>query len=237
MKYGILYMVPSPISDSMAGMKDVLTERVRHVLSTVDHFVAEDIRSARRFVSKAGLGRDISALCFTELNEHTAPEQIDALAGPLLDGHDVAMISEAGLPGIADPGAELAALCHRKGIRVVPLSGPSSIFMALMASGLNGQSFAFNGYLPVKPPERVKAIRRLEQRACGERQSQIFIETPYRNIKVLEDLLSACRPGTLLTVACDISGPSEFIVTRTIAGWRESPKPEIHKKPTVFILL
>lgn len=232
---GVLYMVPSPIAEGVLG--DVLTERVRDVLVRLDYFVAEDIRTVRRFISKAGTGRDISSLHFAELNEHTPAGDVEKLIGPLLEGHDMGMVSEAGLPGIADPGAELASLCHRSGIRVVPLSGPSSVFMALMASGLNGQSFAFNGYLPVKPPERGKAIRRLEQRASAEGQSQVFIETPYRNVKVFEDILSSCRSDTQLTVAVDISGPDEFIRTMNIGEWRKTPVPEMHKKPAVFIIL
>lgn len=228
-------MVPSPIAEGAAG--DALTDRVREVLGRLDYFVAEDVRTVRRFISKAGTGRDIGSLRFTELNEHTRPEELETLIVPLLEGHDVGMVSEAGLPGVADPGADLALLCHRHGIRVVPLSGPSSVVLAIAASGLNGQSFAFNGYLPVKPPERAKAIRRLEQRAAAERQSQIFIETPYRNVKVLEDLLAACRPGTLLTVAADISGPAEYIRTMTVAQWRAVPVPPIHKVPAVFIIL
>ncbi|MCC8034940.1 MAG: SAM-dependent methyltransferase [Rikenellaceae bacterium] len=237
MDYGILYMVPSPIADGRAALGDVLTHRVKEVLSRVDYFVAEDLRTARRFLSSAKLGRNIASLHFSELNEHTRGEEVEKLAEPLMAGHDMAMISEAGLPGIADPGAELASLCHGKGIRVVPLGGPSSIFMALMASGLNGQSFAFVGYLPVKPADRSKAIRRLEQRAASENQSQIFIETPYRNLKIFEDLLSNCRPATRLTVACDISGEGETIRTKTISEWKKSGVPDIHKKPAVFILL
>lgn len=147
------------------------------------------------------------------------------------------MVSEAGVPGIADPGAEVAALCHRSGIRVVPLVGPSSIALALMASGLNGQSFAFNGYLPVKPPERAKAIRYFERRAQTERQSQIFIEAPYRNAKLLDDLLDVCQPTTRLTIAASLTEPAEFIRTATIAQWRSSSKPDINKRPAIFIIL
>ncbi|MCD8071620.1 MAG: SAM-dependent methyltransferase [Alistipes sp.] len=237
MEPGKLYMVPSPIADGPAPIGDVLTPRVKEVLGRIDYFVVENIRTVRRFISAAGMGRDISSLHFSELNEHTRPEETAKLVEPLMRGYDMAMISEAGLPGIADPGAELAALCHTKGIRVVPLGGPSSIFMALMASGLNGQSFAFNGYLPVKPPERSKTLRRLEQRARSENQSQIFIETPYRNLKLFEDILSACHPATRLTVACDISGEGESILTKRVAEWKSSGTPDMHKKPAVFILL
>ena len=140
------------------------------------------------------------------------------------------------MPGVADPGAMVAAACHRRGIRVVPLVGPSSILMSIMASGLNGQSFAFNGYLPVKPPERGKAIKALERRAQAEHQSQIFIEAPYRNVKLVEQLLSVCSPATRLTIACDITSPEEIILTRTIEQWRKVALPDIAKRPTIFII-
>jgi 16S rRNA (cytidine1402-2'-O)-methyltransferase len=155
---------------------------------------------------------------------------------PLLAGRSAGVISEAGVPGVADPGALVVEACHRKGIRVVPLVGPSSILLAMMASGLNGQSFAFNGYLPVKPPERSKAIKALERRAHVEHQSQIFIEAPYRNVKLMEQMLQVCAAETMLTVACDITSPEELIVTRSVAQWRKSGVPDIAKRPTIFII-
>ncbi len=208
----------------------------RDVIGSLDYFIVENLRSARRFLSAAGGGRSIDSLSFAECSEHTPPEDIAALVEPLVAGHDAGLISEAGVPGVADPGAEVVAACHARGIRVIPLVGPSSILLALMASGQNGQSFAFNGYLPVKPPERAKAIRRLEQRASAEKQSQIFIETPYRNIKLLGDILTVCRPETMLTVAADITGPQEFIRTLPVSAWRSAAPPAIDKRPAIFII-
>ena len=155
---------------------------------------------------------------------------------PIMQGRSAGVISEAGVPGVADPGALVVEACHRKGIRVVPLVGPSSILLALMASGLNGQSFAFNGYLPVKPPERAKTIKALERRAHVEHQSQIFIEAPYRNVKLMEQLLQVLAADSLLTVACDITSPEEFILTLPITRWRERKMPDIAKRPTIFII-
>ena len=155
---------------------------------------------------------------------------------PILEGRSAGVISEAGVPGVADPGALVVEACHRKGIKVVPLVGPSSILLAMMASGLNGQSFAFNGYLPVKPPERAKALKTLERRALNEQQSQIFIEAPYRNVKLMEQMLQVCGEQTKLTVACDITSPDEFISTRSVAKWRKDGVPDIAKRPTIFII-
>lgn len=228
-------MVPCPIGDTLP--EQVLpvscVERVRGI----DYFIVENLRSARRFLSSLKMGRPIETLFFAELNEHTPPHEVESLLKPLLEGHDAGMVSEAGVPGVADPGAELAALCHARGIRVVPLVGPSSILMALMASGLNGQSFAFNGYLPVKPDERRRAISRLEKRASAENQSQIFMETPYRNLKMFADILAVCRPQTLLTVAADVTSPGEYIFTAPVSEWRRMPLPDIDKRPAVFIIL
>lgn len=228
-------MLPCPIGDTLPY--NVLPAVNREVMGRLDYFIVENVRSARRFLSRAEIGKPIDSLEFSELNEHTRPEELADIIKPLLEGRDAGMISEAGMPGIADPGAEAARLCHVYGIKVVPLVGPSSITMALMASGMNGQSFAFNGYLPVKPPERAKAIKNYERRAKAEGQSQIFIETPYRNVKLFDEFLSACMPETRLTVAVDISGVEEFIKTAAVREWKKLPKPEIHKKPAIFIIL
>ena len=200
---GTLYLIPCPISDQ-TGVWEVLPEANRAVMDSLDYFIVENTRSARRFLSKARISRPIDTLEFAELNEHTtAPQQIEALVRPLLEGRSAGVISEAGVPAVADPGAAVVALCHRKGIRVVPLVGPSSIILAMMASGQNGQSFAFNGYLPVKEPDRSRAVKRLEARALSEHQSQAFIETPYRNVKLFGELLQCCAADTVLTVAAD----------------------------------
>ena len=233
---GVLYMIPCPIADS-TEVYDVVPAANGRVLDSLDYFIVENVRSARRFLSKAGIGRKIDELEFVELNEHTvAGAAVEAMVRPIMQGRSAGVISEAGVPGVADPGALVVEACHRKGIRVVPLVGPSSILLALMASGLNGQSFAFNGYLPVKPPERGKAIKALERRAHAEHQSQIFIEAPYRNVKLMEQLLQVLASDTLLTVACDITSPEEFILTLPIARWREGKMPDIAKRPTIFII-
>ncbi|MDR0907728.1 MAG: SAM-dependent methyltransferase [Rikenellaceae bacterium] len=233
MQKGTLYLFPCPIGES--APEAVLPVANFEAMRAVDYFIVENTRTARRFLSKAGV-TPIERLEFAELNEHTPATEIEALLKPVLEGRDAGVISEAGVPAVADPGADVVAAAHRHGIRVVPLVGPSSILLALMASGQNGQSFAFNGYLPVKPPERGRAIRQFERRAVAERQSQIFIETPYRNGKLFEEFLAACAPTTRLTVAADISGAEEFIRTASIAEWRTSPAPDIHKRPAIFII-
>lgn len=234
--YGTLYLIPCPIADE-GGVWEVLPEANRAVIDSLDYFIVENTRSARRFLSKAGIVRPIDTLEFRELNEHTvAGREVEELVRPIAEGRSAGVISEAGVPGVADPGALVVAACHRRGIRVVPLVGPSSILMSLMASGLNGQSFAFNGYLPVKPPERAKAIRHFERRALAEGQSQLFIETPYRNAKLLEQVLEVCDAATRLTIAADITAPTEFIETHTIGEWRAEKLPELNKRPAIFIL-
>lgn len=233
---GTLYLIPCPISDETAPW-DVLPQTNRAVMNALDYFIVENTRTARRFLSKAGITRPIDTLEFRELNEHTAAGRaIEELVEPIVRGRSAGVISEAGVPGVADPGAAVVEACHRRGIRVVPLVGPSSILLALMASGLNGQSFAFNGYLPVKPPERAQAIRRFERRARSEGQSQAFIEAPYRNAKLLEQLLQVLAPDTRLCVAADITAPSERIETRTVGEWRQVKLPEINKRPAIFVI-
>ena len=235
MEKGTLYMVPCPIAED-GDMERVLPSYNAEVLRSINYFVVENLRTGRRFLSRVGMGRPIDTLKMAELNEHTALADVEQLIAPILAGEDCAMISEAGCPGVADPGASLAALCHRHGVRVVPLVGPSSILMALMASGMNGQSFAFNGYLPVKPPERQRALRTLERRARTEHQSQICIEAPYRNRQLLETMVATCAPDTRITVAVDITAPTERITTRTIAEWRRAMPDDLHKRPAIFII-
>lgn len=206
-------------------------------MEALDYFIVENIRSARRFLSKSGLARPIDELEFRELNEHTvAGREVEELVAPILAGRSAGVISEAGVPGVADPGALAVEACHRHGVRVVPLVGPSSIILALMASGLNGQSFAFNGYLPVKPPERAQAIRRFERRARAEGQAQLFIEAPYRNAKLLEQLLQVLAPATKLSVALDITASDQWIATRSVEEWRRSRLPEMQRRPAIFII-
>lgn len=232
-RYGKIYMLPCPISEG--NPYDVLPEANRAVMAGIDYFIVENVRTARRFLSAAKIGRPIEELEFAECSEHTTEMEIAPLLKPILEGRDCGIISEAGLPGVADPGADVVAAAQRVGIEVVPLVGPSSILMALMASGQNGQSFAFNGYLPIKPAERTKAIKSFERRALQDGQSQIFIEAPYRNDKLFADMLSVLLPTTRLTVAVDITSEGEVIRTLTVAEWRKAPSPEMHKRPTIFI--
>ena len=227
-------MIPTPLGDYDPAL--VLPAPVFQIISGLKTFVVEEVRTARRFLSAAGLKGHIGELEFHELNEHTAPAEVDAFAKLFADGNNVGLLSEAGLPAVADPGALLVALCHREGIEVVPLTGPSSLMMALMASGLNGQSFAFNGYLPVKPEERRSALKNLEKRSSQLRQSQIFIETPYRNDSLLADILATCGGHTKVCVAADITLESAYIKTRTVEQWKREV-PVIGKRPCVFIIL
>ncbi|MBQ3083742.1 MAG: SAM-dependent methyltransferase [Alistipes sp.] len=236
MNYGTLYLIPCPISDETTPW-EVLPASNRAIIEGLDYFIVENTRTARRFLSKAGLSGRIEGLEFRELNEHTtAGVAIEELVQPLLEGRSAGVISEAGVPGVADPGALVVEAAHRKGIRVVPLVGPSSIILAMMASGLNGQSFAFNGYLPVKPPERQRAIRRFERRAHEEGQSQLFIEAPYRNRKLLDELLQTLQPTTRLTVAMDLTAPGEWIRTCRVGEWRKMMLPDLQRRPAIFII-
>ena len=236
MTKGTIYMIPCPISDE-TPVWDVLPEANRKVIDSLDYVIVENVRSARRFLSKAGVQRKIEELEFVELNEHTTDaREVERMLKPVLEGRSAGVISEAGVPGVADPGAAIAALAHRHGVRVVPLVGPSSILMSVMASGLNGQSFAFVGYLPIKEPERQRRLKELERRVVEEHQSQLFIEAPYRNVKLFETLVKSLSPRMKLTVATDITAPDEFIRTMTIEAWRKAGVPAIEKRPTIFLL-
>lgn len=236
MSAGVIYMIPCPISDER-GVWDVLPKANLDVMNSLDYFIVENVRSARRFLSKAGVERRIEELEFVELNEHTtSAAEIEKMLKPVLAGRSAGVISEAGVPGVADPGADIVALAHRKGVRVVPLVGPSSILMSVMASGLNGQSFAFVGYIPVKDGERAKRLKELERRAKEENQAQLFIEAPYRNVKLFEALVKSLAPKLRLTIAADITSPAEYIKTLTVEEWRKQGVPDIAKRPTIFIL-
>jgi len=229
----VLYLAPALLVEDT--VHNVLPDNVIEIIKSLDQFVVEDLRTARRFLSKIGHPKRIEDLQFRELNEHTSKSDIDLLKS-FIKNSDTGVLSEAGAPGIADPGAEIVKLAHENNIRVVPLVGPSSILLALMASGLNGQSFAFAGYLPVKRQERQERIRALERRSATENQTQIFIETPYRNMQLLEDILTCCRLSTNLTIAADITGKNEFIRTQSIKKWKSNKLPELHKIPAVFLL-
>jgi 16S rRNA (cytidine1402-2'-O)-methyltransferase len=231
---GTLYLIPSPLGENEPA--EVIPAPVLDKLRTLGTFVVEELRTARRYLSRSGLKGHIDALEFHVLNEHTPESEVEAMAALFEDGRDVGLITEAGLPAVADPGAALVALCHRRGIRVVPFVGPSSLMMALMASGLNGQSFAFQGYLPAKTDERRAAIKSIEKQSAAHHQTQIFIETPYRNDAMLEDLLRICAPATRLCIAADITMPDETILTRSVAQWRKDPIT-LGKRPCVFLIL
>ena len=229
-----LYLIPVTLGDT--PLSRVLPDYNAEIIRGIKHFIVEDVRSARRFLKKVDRDIDIDGLTFFAMGKHAAPEQCAAYLRRLEQGLPVGVISEAGCPAVADPGADVVAIAQRKGLRVVPLVGPSSMILAVMASGFNGQSFAFNGYLPIDPPERVRRIKALEQRAYSEHQTQLFIETPYRNAKLFDTLLQACRPQTRLCVAAGITCPEEFIKTRTVQDWKKRPLPDLSKIPAIFLI-
>ena len=228
-----LYLIPCTLGDT--DISKVLPAYNHDIIVAIRHFIVEDIRSARRFLKKVDRDIDIDSLTFYELNKHTSPEDVAGYLRPLNEGKPMGVISEAGCPAVADPGADVVAIAQRKGLKVVPLVGPSSIILSVMASGFNGQSFAFNGYLPVKPDERIKALRKLEQRIYNEDQTQLFIETPYRNGKMIEDILATCRPQTKLCIAANLTCEGEYAKTRTIKEWR-GKVPDLSKIPCIFLL-
>ena len=228
-----LYLIPVTLGES--DLQDVIPASQHDIILSITYFIVENIRTARRFLKKTDPGIDIDQLHFYELNKHSDQNRIGSYLEPLGQGFHVGLMSEAGCPGVADPGAAIVRIAHETGIRVIPLVGPSSIIMAIMSSGMNGQNFAFNGYLPVKKSEKDRRIQFLEKRIYAENQSQLFIEAPYRNMQLLDDLLSNCQPKTRLCIACDITLETEFIQTKTIAAWRKS-KPDIRKRPAIFVL-
>lgn len=234
MSKGKLYLIPSPLGDNDPA--EVIPSSVLQTACSLKTFVVEEIRTARRFLSKYGLKGHIDELEFTTLNEHTTPAEVEAMAA-LFDKGDVGLISEAGLPAVADPGAALVALCHRKGIEVMPLVGPSSLMLALMASGLNGQSFAFRGYIPAKTDERRSALKDIEKLSARLNQSQILIETPYRNDSLFADMLQTLSGDTRVCVAADLTLPTQFVRTLPVSGWRREQGFTIGKRPCVFIIL
>ena len=231
---GKLYLIPSPLGENDPA--EVIPLAVLKSLEGFKTFVVEEVRTARRYLSKAGLKGRIDSLEFHELNEHTDQATIEGYLRLFNDGNDVALISEAGLPAVADPGAQLVALAHRHGIDVVPQVGPSSLMLALMASGLNGQSFAFCGYIPAKSDERKSRLRTLEKVSGQLRQTQIIIETPYRNDSLLADILTVCTGTTRVCVAADITLPDAYIKTKTVNEWKKEGLT-IGKRPCVFLLL
>jgi len=230
---GTLFLIPTPLAADTA--QSILSPQIKDIILNTNYFFVENLRTSRRFISELKLGKKIEELNFYLLDKETPESEIEIYIRILENGNNVGLMSEAGCPGIADPGSIAIKMAHKKGIKVVPLAGPSSIFMALMASGFNGQSFTFSGYLPIDKIERVKAIKQLEKEASAKNQTQIFMETPFRNNQIMQDLLLNCQGETLISIACDISSPDEFIKTQSVDKWRKSV-PDLHKKPTIFCL-
>jgi 16S rRNA (cytidine1402-2'-O)-methyltransferase len=241
---GVLYLIPNTLGPTDA-LSSVIPEQVLVTTALLDSFIAENAKTARAFLKQVGtthpLTKPMQEIQINELNVNTPAQALQGLLAPLLAGRDVGLLSEAGVPAVADPGADLVRIAHQQNIKVRPLVGPSSLLMAVMASGLNGQSFAFNGYLPTDAAARAKRIKELEQRSKQEKQTQLLIETPYRNAAMLEALVTNCQPNTLICVATDISLPTESIQTMTAVRWKallaSDKAPDFHKKPTVFLLL
>ena len=230
---GKIYLIPCPMGD--VPPLTVLPMSVKSTIEKVDHYIVEHEKDARRFIKNIVPIKKQSELQISEINKFTRDEEIPSMINPCLEGFDVGIISDAGCPGIADPGARVVHIAHSHGIKVVPLVGPSSILLAMMASGFNGQNFAFNGYLPIDKGERRSELKRLERLSKDFDQSQLFIETPYRNNQMLLSLLETLNPQTQICVACDITLPSEYIKTTTVEQWKKT-KVDLHKRPTLFIL-
>lgn len=237
---GILYLIPTVIAPDT--ITNVISPQVISTISTLDYYLVENIRTARRFISELKntfenlqLPRPLPEIQFAELTKDTSSEEVKAHLSYVMNGRNVGVISEAGCPGIADPGAMAVDYAHKNGIRVVPLVGPSSILLALMASGFSGQSFAFHGYLPISAPEKMKALRKLESDARKLKQTQIFMETPYRNDKLLQDILQSLNPDTLLCIAKGLTGQDEFVVTKTVNEWKKT-EINLHKVPAIFMI-
>lgn len=233
-KPGTLYLIPSTLGES--ALDAILPEQVRAIAVRLDTFVVEHPKTARAFLKQVGTLLPLQQLNLLVLDEHTPETELAALLAPLLAGKDVGLISEAGCPAVADPGANLVRLAHQKNIRVVPLVGPSSILLSLMASGLSGQHFAFHGYLPVDKAERKNKLLELEQISASRNETEIFIETPYRNRQMLQAIVDSCGPSTLLCVAVDVTCATEWIQTKALAEWKKQ-SPDIDKRPAVFLLL
>lgn len=230
---GKVYLLPNTLGLSETG--DVIPQGVLSILHSLNHFIVEDIRNARRFLVRTSYPQKIDDIVFFELNKHTAESEIPEFLLPCDKGIDIGVLSEAGVPAVADPGARVVASAHEKGLKVVPLTGPSSILLALMASGFNGQSFAFRGYLPVEKSELSRSLRDIENTSRKEKQTQIFIETPYRNKRLFDEILKTCQSSTRLCIAKNLTTADESIEVKTIEKWRKSD-PDLDKIPTVFLI-
>lgn len=232
-KTGNLYLIPSTLGD--IAPLEVLPISIKQTIERLDHYIVENEKTARHFIKKISPRKPQPSLKLSVLNKFTEPQEIPSFLNACLEGFDVGILSEAGCPGIADPGAAVVKIAHEKNIQVIPLVGPSSILLALMASGMNGQNFAFNGYLPIDSTERKKYIKNLERKSKEDNQSQIFIETPYRNNKMLEELIKSLAPSTRICVAADITLPTEYIKTKTAINWKNE-NVDLHKRPAIFII-
>ena len=232
-KNGTLYLIPTTLGENEP--LEVLPILVKKRIEEINYYIAENEKSARRFIKKICPSKKQPLLQFSILNKYTQEIELSDFLNPCLKGHNMGILSEAGCPGIADPGADVVKLAHEKGIQVVPLVGPSSIVLALMSSGMNGQNFAFNGYLPIDSSERRAELKRLEKRSFDEKQSQLFIETPYRNNKLLEEICATLNQDTLVCVACDLTLPTEFILTKPVSYWKKNIA-DLHKRPAIFII-
>ena len=233
MSRGTLYLIPTTLGETEIDL--VIPNQIKNIINTIDEYIVENEKSARRYLRKLGIKKPLDEIVLHPLNEHTPPEVFSSYLKSIEEGKNIGIISEAGCPAIADPGAEIVKLAHQKNIKVAPLVGPSSILLALMASGFNGQNFCFHGYLPKERNERIKKLKELERTAQQKNQTQIFIETPYRNQHILEDIIANCNSTTQLCIACDVSLPDEFIQTKTVNEWKKRI-PNINKRPAVFLL-
>lgn len=230
---GKLYLIPTPLGENGGH---VLPQYVHDIIHQLKIFIAEKAKTARRYIKSTGHPQPISELTFSELNKRTEASEWRQYLKPAEAGQNIGLLSEAGCPGIADPGAEIVKLAHEKGIEVIPLVGPSSIFLAIMAAGMNGQSFTFHGYLSPKKELIGKDLKRLEQAARKNKQTQLFIETPYRNIQLIEQAFKTLSVNTRFCIAMDLTLPNQYVVTKTIGEWRKSKLPDLHKRPAVFLL-
>lgn len=231
---GSLFLIPTPLGEEIIFDK-IFPSHNSEIVNSIDVFIAEDAKSARRFLKQIGFKKSFDEIIIHLLNEHSKDLDTRNYLDAAWLGKNIGLLSDAGCPGIADPGASVVKMAHDKNIQVIPLIGPSSILLALISSGMNGQNFAFNGYLEREHHLLTKQLRELEKRAQQQNQTQLFIETPYRNSKMLETILQTCGSETRLCIACDVTLPSEFIKTRTLAGWKKN-LPDIHKRPAVFVL-
>ena len=229
-----LYLIPVTLGNT--PIEQVLPVYNKQVICNIRHFIVEEVRTARRFLKQVDRDINIDELTFYPMGKHADAASFSKYLDALRNGEDMGVISEAGCPAVADPGADVVAIAQREGLKVVPLVGPSSILLAVMGSGFNGQSFAFHGYLPIAPTDRAKRLKQLESRSAAEHQTQLFIETPYRNHKIIADILSACNPRTRLCIASGLTTEKEYICSKTVKEWKQAPPPDLNKIPTIFAI-